>query len=155
MLKMQAAASMHTAKDKQSLQREELQAKSFHSSSDKVNVKAQVRGQPLTLPVPRPGSLHDFFFWSPTSSRPDMLVLKRQVVFDACWRRLEEKHKNVRPLPCESAHACPAGVRFVQEHVLTWFAGSAGNTVSKGNCVAEWRARLGAPRSSQHERLPT
>ena len=46
----QAAASMHSTQQKQSLQHEELQAKTFHNSSDKVNIKAQVLAQPLALP---------------------------------------------------------------------------------------------------------
>ena len=41
-LKAQAAASMQSTQQKQSLQHEELQAKTFHNSSDKVNIKAQV-----------------------------------------------------------------------------------------------------------------
>ena len=51
----QAAASLLSTKQKESLQHEELQAKTFHNSSDKVNIKAQVLAQPLALPVP--GSL--------------------------------------------------------------------------------------------------
>lgn len=47
----QAAASLQSTKQKQSLQHEELQAKTFHNSSDKVNIKAQVLAQPHTAPV--------------------------------------------------------------------------------------------------------
>lgn len=42
---------MQSTQQKQSLQHEELQAKTFHNSSDKVNIKAQVLAQPLALPV--------------------------------------------------------------------------------------------------------
>ncbi|KAK9839848.1 hypothetical protein WJX81_005830 [Elliptochloris bilobata] len=60
----QNAASMHTTEQKQSLGQDDLQAKTFQGSSDKVNVKAQV-------------------------------------VFDACWRRLEEKHEDAIQCPKE------------------------------------------------------
>ena len=77
-------------------------------------------------------------------------------MFDACWRKLEEKYKDVSTLSpvCDRRTSCMlACMGKVLRHALLrkknferlklYFLLHAENSVPQGDCVAEWRPRSG------------
>jgi len=91
----QSAASLDAADNRQGSGQEDLPVKPFHGSPDKVNIKAQVVPGPC-VPAHRVRRVVLLCWLQSPRTKISKTGTAVQVVFDACWRRLEEEHKDVR-----------------------------------------------------------